>query len=216
MRYEANELRAVRVRRMAETVAIVLAVVVTALSAVAAKRWGAPGPALVAIDQSPARVIPVSGPAPGDETILPAAADFIAAIAAPARREAAQGVIITPPAGYERYFDGRPLMRSRTIWMTVTAYSPDHRSCGEYADGKTATMKSVWTNGMRLVAADPKVLKMGSLITVPGYGGGEVVPVLDVGGAIKGARLDVLFPSHAQARKWGVRKLKVTVWEYAD
>jgi hypothetical protein len=40
--------------------------------------------------------------------------------------------------------------------------------------------------------------------------------VLDRGGAIKGHRLDVLFPTHEQARAWGVRKLRVTVWEYAD
>ncbi len=41
-------------------------------------------------------------------------------------------------------------------------------------------------------------------------------PVLDCGGRIKGSRLDVLFPTHEQARAWGVRKLRITVWEYAD
>ncbi|MGP1345147.1 MAG: 3D domain-containing protein [Phycisphaerales bacterium] len=124
--------------------------------------------------------------------------------------------IITAPAGYERYYDGRPLRRARTLWMTVTAYSPDHRSCGKFADGITASGMSVWTNGMQLVAADPRVLPRNTLITVPGYAEGAVVPVLDVGGAIKGSRLDVLYPSHAVARRWGVQTLKVTVWEYAD
>ena len=115
-----------------------------------------------------------------------------------------------------RYFDGRPARPARKIWMTVTAYSPDHRSCGKWADGYTASMKSVWTNAMKLVAADPKVLPIGSMVSVPGYSKGEIVPVLDVGGAIKGARLDVLYPSHAIARKWGVKKLPVTVWEYIE
>lgn len=115
-----------------------------------------------------------------------------------------------------RFFNGRPIRPARNIWMTVTAYSPDHRSCGDSADGITATLHSVHTNGHRLVAADPRVLRYGSMITVPGYDQGRVVPVLDCGGKIKGNRLDVLFPTHEQARRWGVKRLRVTVWEYAD
>lgn len=212
MRQERNELRAVRVRRMAETAALVAAVLLTAGSAVIAKRWGEPAPAMVAVDHAHLTIVPASAPTSAPAPTL--TNEVSTGSIAPATID--ESGIITPPAGYERYFNGRPLKRGKTIWMTVTAYSPDHRSCGKWADGKTSTMKSVWTNGMRLVAADPKVLAMGSLITVPGYAGDEVVPVLDTGGAIKGARLDVLYPSHAQARKWGVQKLKVTVWEYAD
>jgi len=119
------------------------------------------------------------------------------------------------PAG-TRFFDGRPVRAAKTIEMVVTAYSPDWRSCGDSADGITATLHHVSTNGAKLVAADPKLLAYGSLLTIPGYDAGKVVPVLDCGGAIKGNRLDVLFPTHEEARKWGVRKLKVTVWEYAD
>ena len=100
--------------------------------------------------------------------------------------------------------------------MHVTAYSPDARSCGKWADGRTASGFSVWTNGMKLVAADTKVLPFGTVITVPGYNGGQPVPVLDRGGQIKGARLDVLYPTHEIARIWGRRDLEVAVWEYAD
>ncbi len=113
-------------------------------------------------------------------------------------------------------FNGRPVRAVRTITMRVTAYSPDERSCGDSADNITASGYSVWTNGGKLVAADSRVLPLGSLVSIPGYDGGAVVPVLDRGGAIKGNRLDVLFPSHEQARRWGVRDLKVTIYEYAD
>lgn len=121
-----------------------------------------------------------------------------------------------------RWFNARPVRPVTRMWMTVTAYSPDHRSCGDSADGITATLHSVTTNGHALVAADPRVLPYGSMITVPGYdvskatGESQIVPVLDCGGAIKGRRLDVLFPTHEQARKWGTRRLLVTVWGYAD
>jgi 3D (Asp-Asp-Asp) domain-containing protein len=113
-------------------------------------------------------------------------------------------------------FAGRPVRAVRTVTMRVTAYSPDERSCGKSADNITASGYSVWTNGGRLVAADTNVLPLGSLVAIPGYDGGSVVPVLDRGGAIKGNRLDVLFPTHEQARRWGVRDVKVTIYEYAD
>jgi len=115
-----------------------------------------------------------------------------------------------------RWFNGRPVKPVRVITMVVTAYSPDARSCGDSADGITATLHSVETNGFKLVAADPRVLAYGSMITVPGYDTDRIVPVLDCGGAIKGKRLDVLFPTHEAARKWGVRKVPVTVWGYVD
>ncbi|MDX1681837.1 MAG: 3D domain-containing protein [Phycisphaeraceae bacterium] len=118
--------------------------------------------------------------------------------------------------GSQPMFNGRPLRKARTIRMLVTAYSPDERSCGKWADGKTSSGYSVWTNGMKLVAADTRLLPFKSIITVPGYNGGKPVPVLDRGGAIKGRRLDVLYPTHEIARGWGKQWLEVTVWEYAD
>ncbi len=113
-------------------------------------------------------------------------------------------------------FNGRPIRIARTIRMKVTAYSPDAQSCGASADGITASGYSVFTNGGNLVAADPKVLPLGSIVSIPGYASDAVVPVLDVGGAIKGNKLDVLYPTHARARQWGVQELEVIVWEYAD
>jgi 3D (Asp-Asp-Asp) domain-containing protein len=113
-------------------------------------------------------------------------------------------------------FDGRPLRKARVIRMVVTAYSPDARSCGKFADGITASGYSVWTNGMKLVAADTRMLPFGSVVSVPGYHGGKPVPVLDRGGRIKGRRLDLLMPTHGIAREWGKRTCEVTVWEYAD
>lgn len=113
-------------------------------------------------------------------------------------------------------FDGRPLRKVKTIRMRVTAYSPDARSCGKWADGITASGYSVWTNGMKLVAADTDRMPFGTIVSVPGYHGGVPVQVLDRGGAIKGKRLDVLYPTHERALQWGVQHLDVDVWEYAD
>lgn len=57
------------------------------------------------------------------------------------------------------------------------------------------------------IAADPSQFPFGTHLVVPGYGVGTVE---DIGGAIKGRHIDVWFPSHAEAKAWGARWLKVT------
>ena len=69
------------------------------------------------------------------------------------------------------------------------------------------------TNGMKLVAADTRLLPFGTLVSIPGYRGGRPVPVLDRGAAIKGNRLDVLMPTHEAALRWGRKTLPVTVYD---
>ena len=56
------------------------------------------------------------------------------------------------------------------------------------------------------VAADPKVFGFGTKLDIPGYGVGRVE---DVGGAIKGRHIDLWFPTHSEALKWGARWLRV-------
>ena len=111
---------------------------------------------------------------------------------------------------------GRLMRKVRDLRMKVTAYSPDAASCGKWADGVTASGKSVKFNGGMLVAADTKKLPFGTMLTIPGYNNGKPVPVEDRGGAIKGNRLDVLYPTHKRALQWGVRHVMVSVWEYVD
>lgn len=196
-----------------------LAVTVVMGSAVLAKRAGTL-PALVGFEKS-AVMVPSGPNAP---VVSPVAVPLMTAGGAAAFETAGLEVAAVEPVTEDsaeyglstRWFDGRPVRPARVMVMRVTGYSPDHRSCGEFADGQTATLHSVWTNAMQLVAADPTVLAYGSMITVPGYGGEEIVPVLDCGGAIKGARLDLLFPTHEAALEWGVQDLRVVIWEYAD
>ena len=197
-----------------------LTLVVT--SAIWTKQTGAL-PALVGVDRSVSMVeqtqIDVSALVESDS--IPATVEIVeeATVEVPvvsepeAEPELEQEPVIDPSY---RWFDGKLVRPARVIYMTVTGYSPDARSCGEFADGKTATMKSVWTNGMKLVAADPRVLPYWSMVSVPGYANSEIVPVLDCGGAIKGNRLDLLYPTHKIALQWGVRQVPVTVWEYVE
>ncbi len=58
------------------------------------------------------------------------------------------------------------------------------------------------------LAADPSV-PFGTVVKIPGYGFGRVD---DRGGAIKGNKLDLWFPSHQAAKEWGRKTLTVTIW----
>lgn len=200
---------------------------------------GTAGVSLMAIDAEPAaEVAPLTPPVPADvpaeaapspepvaipvaevQQVAPEAAPVqVAEPAVPVAPEAQSQVepeaAASEPTGPT--FDGRPLRKARELTMLVTAYSPDARSCGKWADGITASGYSVWTNGMKLVAADTSLLPFGTVVSIPGYNGGRPVPVLDRGGKIKGHRLDVLYPTHERALQWGARRITVTVWEYAD
>jgi 3D (Asp-Asp-Asp) domain-containing protein len=127
----------------------------------------------------------------------------------------ATSVSATPSATVSK-FNGRPVRAIGTKRMLVTAYCPCAKCCGKHANGITAAGYSVWTNRGKLVAADTRILPFGSLISVPGYDDDQVVPVLDRGGKIKGHRLDLLYPTHREAKKWGARWLNVTVYEFVQ
>lgn len=101
---------------------------------------------------------------------------------------------------------------ARWVWVEATAYCPCAICCGKYANGVTATGRNANTPG---VAVDPKVIRLGSRLDIPGYrrSNGTWILADDTGGAIKGNRIDVRFETHEEARQWGRRRIRVRVWE---
>lgn len=93
--------------------------------------------------------------------------------------------------------------------MEVTAYCACPKCCGPNAQGITASGKTVDYNSGKFVAADGK-FAFGTKLIVPGYDS-TPVEVIDRGGAIKGDKLDVFFPTHEEALEWGRRHVPVTV-----
>ena len=96
-----------------------------------------------------------------------------------------------------------------TTTTPVTAPSPGHTltvsATGYSLPGHTATGMPV---GWGIVAVDPSVIPLGTQLTVPGYG--EAVAA-DVGSAVRGAMIDLWFPTLAQARAWGRRTVTITL-----
>ena len=92
------------------------------------------------------------------------------------------------------------------VEMNVSAYCPCYKCCGEYADGITAS--GIPAEGL-MIAAPPEYA-FGTIMDVPGYGRAAV---RDRGGAIKGNKIDLLFPDHQSALEWGRQYLTVKVYK---
>jgi 3D (Asp-Asp-Asp) domain-containing protein len=88
--------------------------------------------------------------------------------------------------------------------FTVTAYCPGSCCNGLWA-GLTASGKSIEYYRRRMIniaAVDPMVISMGSNFLYQG----TVYHAVDVGGKIKGRRIDILLSDHAAANAFGVKK----------
>jgi 3D (Asp-Asp-Asp) domain-containing protein len=62
--------------------------------------------------------------------------------------------------------------------------------------------------GWGVAAVDPRVIPLGTHLTIPGYG--EAVAA-DTGGSIVGGRIDLWFPTCAQAGGWGTRSVTIAL-----
>lgn len=93
----------------------------------------------------------------------------------------------------------------RTLTMVATGYDPGPGSCGRYASGYTCIGIKA---GRGVVAVDPRVIPLGSRLYVEGYG---YAVAGDVGGAVKGRRIDLGFDTRREALRWGRRTVEVQV-----
>ena len=77
--------------------------------------------------------------------------------------------------------------------------------------GKTASGRMV---SRGLIAADPRLLPLGSRVRLdhPGYSGEYLVA--DTGGKIRGKRIDIWTPTSNEAMRFGRRTVKLTVLSY--
>jgi 3D (Asp-Asp-Asp) domain-containing protein len=97
---------------------------------------------------------------------------------------------------------------------TATAATGTGKSMGSFTatayclQGRTANGGGVRRG---VIAADPRVLRLGSRISLGAgaYSGSYLVA--DTGGAVKGRKLDIWVPSCAEARRFGRRTVQVFV-----
>ncbi|GAB3792807.1 3D domain-containing protein [Virgibacillus kimchii] len=95
----------------------------------------------------------------------------------------------------------------QTFSVTATAYTANCDGC----TGITSTGVDLNNNpNAKVIAVDPDVIPLGSTVYVEGYG---YATAADVGGAIKGNKIDIHVPTKDEAYSWGVRTVDVTIVE---
>lgn len=100
--------------------------------------------------------------------------------------------------------EDKPTSTGKVLYMESTAYSYTEPGLSYY----TALGIDLRQNS-QVVAVDPNVIPLGTLVEVEGYG---IALAADTGGAIKGNILDVHFGSVEACRQWGRRfNVKVTI-----
>lgn len=128
---------------------------------------------------------------------LQAAADASSAIAPPGTTSTdsstSSPVPTAPPPA-------QPAPAAPTGGRTITVNSTGYALLGHTATG----IPVAWG----VVAVDPSVIPLGTRLTIPGYGEGVAA---DTGSAVRGATIDLWFPTLAQARAWGRRSVTITL-----
>ncbi|SDQ11392.1 3D domain-containing protein [Virgibacillus salinus] len=95
----------------------------------------------------------------------------------------------------------------KTISVSATAYTANCDGCS----GVTSTGVDLNANpNAKVIAVDPNVIPLGSEVYVEGYG---YATAADIGGAIKGHKIDVYVKTKDKAYNWGVRSVDVTIVE---
>ncbi len=91
--------------------------------------------------------------------------------------------------------------------MLATAYYPGPECTAPYTNGLTAIGLKA---GYGIVAVDPRVIPLRSRVYIPGYG---IAIAGDVGGAIKGDRVDLCYETLEEAIAFGRQWVKVYILE---
>ncbi|MGF2614070.1 DUF348 domain-containing protein [Rossellomorea vietnamensis] len=98
-----------------------------------------------------------------------------------------------------------PSSGGNEFYVSSTAYTAGCNGCS----GVTATGINLRANpGVKVIAVDPSIIPLGTKVYVDGYG---YAVAADTGGAIKGNKIDVFFPSKSEAYRWGRKQVKIKI-----
>ena len=97
---------------------------------------------------------------------------------------------------------------SNTMTVKASAYTATCNGCS----GVTKTGINIRNNTPKIIAVDPSIIPLGSKVEIwvdnVSWG---VYSAEDIGGAIKGKKIDILFKSTREAYNFGVKNVKIKI-----
>lgn len=142
------------------------------------------------------------------DVLAPPTADSI-----PKSAVVAKPVIVAKEAVKPAKSNVKPTQKgAEVLTVEATFYVSTCNGCSGITKMGDNVKRTIYVNGMRVIAADPKVIPLGSIVEVALEDGTTFkASVRDVGGGIKGARIDVLIASKKEANRLGRQQATVTV-----
>jgi 3D (Asp-Asp-Asp) domain-containing protein len=95
--------------------------------------------------------------------------------------------------------------------MQMTSYTANCNGCSGITRAGHDARKSIYYNGMRVIATDPSLIPMHSIVRVDTVNGSFQAVAMDTGGAIKGNIIDLLVGSKSKALSNGRQHVTVTL-----
>src|SRR5690625_2466428 len=94
--------------------------------------------------------------------------------------------------------------------FTATHYTTYCEGCSGITYKGTDVRNTKYKDGYNVIAVDPNVIELGEIVTIE-YSNGETIQAIadDIGGAIKGNRIDILVQSKDEAYSKGVKEVKI-------
>lgn len=109
----------------------------------------------------------------------------------------------------QRIFETRP--RTALAGNSGEASAQTFTATAYALRGRTASGRMV---ARGLIAADPRVLPLGTRVRVSAGSHSGEYTVADTGGAVRGRRIDIWVPSTSEAMRFGRRNVRLTVLQY--
>ena len=103
------------------------------------------------------------------------------------------------------HHEGDSIPTGHAMYVSASGYSAYDPGNSKHTASGTLVRHGV-------IAVDPNMIPLGTRVFIPGYG--EAVAE-DIGGSIKGHRIDVAFDSHEEALAFGRRDLEIIIIEEA-
>ncbi len=119
------------------------------------------------------------------------------------RREPEAALFLMGRAGFAA--SRGSFVRHKVLSMSATGYDASPATIGRGATGRTATGRHAEYG---VVAVDPRVIRLNTIVYVEGYG---FALACDKGGAIKGNRIDLCYDSRSTALRFGRKQVRVHV-----
>jgi 3D (Asp-Asp-Asp) domain-containing protein len=117
----------------------------------------------------------------------------------------AKGLSVDGIAGPQTFNSIQNNIQRKGMTVAATAYTANCDGCSGITSSGTNLKEIPYA---KVIAVDPDVIPMGSVVYVPGYG---YAVAADIGGGINGNEIDVYMKNYSDAVNWGRKNVNITI-----